>query len=147
MICFCQVVPQIIWLPWFPWVTTKSRYQLARNGDGEDEHITLQRDSPEGLYESCKSEVLWRFILLCSKVTSGGTQTQKPLWKKMVFPSLLQAQAFVSYVSEGEEGKYYICYRHLQVTFASSKTQSPEPPRAGCSCGPPVHGFEGVQNC
>ena len=145
MICFCQVVPQIIWLLWFPWVTTKSRHQLARYSDGEDEHITSHRDSPEGLNEPCKSEVLQRFILLCSKVTSGGTQTQRPLCK-MFFPSLLQAQTFVLHVSEGEEGKYYICYRHLQVTFAPSTIQSPEPPTTVCSHGPSVHGFEGGQN-
>lgn len=108
VISFCQVVRQIIWLLWFPRVTTKSRHQLARNGDGEDEHVTSWRDSPEGLNESRKSEVLQRFILLSSKVTSGGTGTQRPLWKKMIFPSLLQAQTFVLHVSEGEEGKYYM---------------------------------------
>lgn len=106
MICFCQVVLQIICLPWFPWVTAKSRHRLARDSDGEDERVTSWRDSPEGLNESRKSEVLQRFILLCFKVTSGGTQTQRPLWKKMVFPSLRQAQTFVLSASEGDEGQY-----------------------------------------
>lgn len=77
-------------------------------------------------------------------VASGATQ--RLLGKKVVFPSLLQAKTLVFYVSKGEEGKYSICSRLLQVTFASSVTQLPELPRAACSHAPAAHSFEGEQN-
>lgn len=65
MICFYQVVPQIIWLLWFPWVTTKSRHQLTCKGGGEDEYVTSWRNSPEGLKESYKKSFakVYSFVL------------------------------------------------------------------------------------
>lgn len=94
VIHFCQVVPQIIWLCGFPGLPPKAAVSSLA-AVMEKMRTELHTGTPQrASTKSCKSEGLQRFIILCSKVTVGGTQIQRPLWKKMGFGSLLQAKTF-----------------------------------------------------
>lgn len=124
---------------WFPWVTRaiSSLEAVVERMSTQLHTGTPQRASTK----SCKSEGLLRLMLLCSKVTVGGTQIHKSLWKKTGFGYLLQAKTFLVDLSEGKKGKNNKFYTCLWVTFVSRKTPSPEPPAADCSHSPSAHDF------
>lgn len=145
VIRFCQGVPQIIWLCGFPGLPLRAAISslaaVMEKMSTELHTGTPQRASTK----SCKSEGLQWFILLCSKATVGGKQIQRSLRKKMGFGSLLQAKTIFFDISEGKGGKKYEYCTCSWVTFAPSKTPSPEPPAADCSHGPPTHDFGKAQ--
>lgn len=74
-----------------------------------------------------------------------NTDSKATLEKRRALDPYYKPRLFFLDISEGKEGKIYEYYTCLWVTFAHSKTPSPEPPAAGCSHGPPAYDFGEAQ--